>query len=158
MTAALSPTDPADLGFDPGRLAAIDRFVAERYLDAGRFPGMSLLITRGGKVAHISHQGYADDAIFRIYSMSKPVTSIALMQLYEEGRIQISDPVSKWIPSWADLRVFADGNPTNYATRFPEREMLVRDLLTAEDARRDGEVVEAACPRKGKRRPRNGQE
>ncbi len=133
---ALSPTtridltDPSDLGFDPARLANIDRYLAEHYLDTGRFPGMSLVIGRAGKVAHVSHQGYDPDAIFRIYSMSKPVTSIALMQLYEQGRIKISDPVSTYLPEWADLRVWSDGSPANFSTSFPEREMIVRDLLT----------------------------
>ncbi len=130
MTDLHAVDDPSELGFDPDRLAAIDAFVAERYLESGRFPGMSLLIARGGQVAHLSHQGYSDDAIFRIYSMSKPVTSIALMQLYEQGRIKLSDPVSDYLPSWADLRVWRDGSPSNYATKYPEREMLVRDLLT----------------------------
>ncbi len=130
MTALTAVSDPSELGFDPSRLAAIDSFVAERYLDTGRFPGMSVLVARGGKIAHVSHQGYDDDAIFRIYSMSKPVTSIALMQLYEQGRIKLSDPVSDYLPSWADLRVFEDGSPANYSTTFPEREMIVRDLLT----------------------------
>ena len=130
MTALTPVADPSELGFDPQRLGAIDAFVAERYLDSGRFPGMSLLIARGGKIAHISHQGYDDDAIFRIYSMSKPITSIALMQLYEQGRIKLSDPVSDYIPAWADLRVWADGSPTSYSTKYPEREMIVRDLLT----------------------------
>ncbi len=130
MTHLCAVDDPSELGFDPGRLAAIDNYVAENYLEAGRFPGMSLLIARGGRIAHVSHQGYADDAIFRIYSMSKPITSVALMQLYEQGRIKLSDPVSDYLPAWADLRVWSDGSATNYTTKYPEREMIVRDVLT----------------------------
>ncbi|MEZ5379729.1 MAG: serine hydrolase domain-containing protein [Acidimicrobiales bacterium] len=130
MSQLTAVADPSELGLDPARLAAIDAFVAEHYLDTGRYPGMSLVIARGGKVAHVSHQGYADDAIFRIYSMSKPITSVALMQLYEQGRVKLSDSVSDYLPSWADLRVWKDGSPANYTTDFPEREMIVRDLLT----------------------------
>ena len=122
--------DPSEVGFDAGRLAAIDGFVDETYLQSGKYPGYSLLISRGGKVAHASNQGYADDAIFRLYSMSKPITSIALLQLYEQGRFQLNDPVSRFLPKWADLRVWDGGSATNYQTKHPEREMQIRDLLT----------------------------
>ncbi len=139
MGADLNIVDPSELGFSPERLARIDTFIDERYIKSGRFPGFSLLVSRGGKVAHLSYQGYANtaeqrpmdaDTIVRIYSMSKPITSMALLSLYEEGRFRLDDPVSDFIPSWADLRVFADGTATNYTTRFPERAMTVRDLLT----------------------------
>jgi CubicO group peptidase (beta-lactamase class C family) len=72
----------------------------------------------------------AEDTLVRIYSMSKPITSMALLSLYEEGRFKLDQPVSAFIPSWADLRVFADGTAANYSTKFPEREMTVHDLLT----------------------------
>ncbi|MEM7275657.1 MAG: serine hydrolase domain-containing protein [Actinomycetota bacterium] len=139
MNSSLDLVDPTDVGLDPARLARIDRFVAERYLDSGRYPGFTLLISRAGKIAHLSFQGMANEAagtpmtadtLVRIYSMSKPITSVALLSLYEEGRFKLDDPVSAFIPSWADLRVFADGSAANYTTRFPEREMTVRDLLT----------------------------
>ena len=139
MSASLSPTDPSELGLDPDRLQRIDHFIKERYLDSGRMPGFTLLISRRGQVAHLSHQGMAKDAeqlpmaedtLVRIYSMSKPITSVALLSLYEEGRFKLDQPVSTFIPSWADLRVFADGTAANYTTTFPEREMTVRDLLT----------------------------
>ena len=136
---AIDLTDPTELGFDPERLARIDRFIDEHYLQSGRFPGFSLLVSRGGRVAHLSHQGearpssglpMADDTLIRIFSMTKPITSVALLSLYEEGRFKLDDPVSDFIPSWSELRVWADGNPTNYTTTFPEREMTVRDLFT----------------------------
>ena len=130
-------SDPTQLGLDPARLQRIDRFIAERYLDSGRFPGFGLLISRRGEVAHLSFQGEArpgvpmvEDTIVRIYSMSKPITSMALLSLYEEGLFKLDAPVSSFIPSWADLRVFGDGTPANYTTRYPEREMTVHDLLT----------------------------
>ncbi len=137
MTSNLQVTDPTELGMDPERLKKIDRFVAERYIDTGLFPGFSLLVSRGGEIVHLSHQGnardgvpMAEDSLIRIYSMSKPITSMALMSLYEEGRFKLDEPVSTFIPSWADLRVFGDGTAANYSTRFPEREMTVHDLLT----------------------------
>jgi CubicO group peptidase (beta-lactamase class C family) len=71
-----------------------------------------------------------EDTIFRIYSMSKPITSVALMMLYEEGRFQLSDPVSRFIPSWADLGVWVSGGYPDFKTRHAEREMTVRDLLS----------------------------
>jgi CubicO group peptidase (beta-lactamase class C family) len=139
MDAALTVSDPAALGFDPARLDRIDQFINERYLEGGRFPGFSLLISRGGEIAKLSYQGHAnvetgapmaEDTLVRIYSMSKPITSMALLSLYEEGRFKLDQPVSAFIPSWADLRVFADGTAANYSTKFPEREMTVHDLLT----------------------------
>jgi CubicO group peptidase (beta-lactamase class C family) len=122
--------DPAELGFDPARLAAIDAFIADRYVDAGRYPGYTLLISRHGQIAHLSTNGYDQDAIFRFFSMSKPVTSVALLSLMEKGLVKLGDPVSAYIPAFADLRVWQDGTATNYTTTFPEREMTVKDLLT----------------------------
>ncbi len=130
MSQQPDPATAASLGFDAARLDRIDRFVHERYLDTGRFPGFSYLVSRGGEVAHRADLGYADDAIFRIFSMTKPVTSVALLQLFEQGRCKIGDPVSTYLPGWDDLRVFEDGTPTNFTTRFPEREMTIQDLLT----------------------------
>lgn len=132
-------TDPTEVGFDPGRLASIDRFISERYVQSGRYAGFSLLISRQGTVAHRSVLGeansdtgqpMAEDTLVRIYSMSKPITSVALLSLYEEGRLQLDEPVSTFIPSWSNLRVWSDGSPNNYSTRFPEREMTIHDLLT----------------------------
>jgi CubicO group peptidase (beta-lactamase class C family) len=139
MGTDLQLSDPAALGFDPARLARIDDFIATRYLDTGRYAGFSLLVSRRGEIAHLSTQGLRNaetaapmtaDTIVRIYSMSKPITSVALLTLYEEGRFRLDEPVSTFIPSWADLRVWLDGTPQSYTTTFPEREMTVRDLLT----------------------------
>jgi CubicO group peptidase (beta-lactamase class C family) len=126
----LAVGDPAALGFDPQRLAAIDGFLDREYVQAGRYPGYTLLVSRGGQIAHLSCQNYAEDAIFRFFSMSKPITSVALLSLYEQGLCKLGDPVSDFIPAFADLRVFEDGTAGNYTTRFPEREMTVQDLLT----------------------------
>ena len=70
------------------------------------------------------------DSVFRIYSMTKPITSVGLMMLYEQGRFQLDDPVHRFIPSWKDLRVFVGGNHPVWKTAPVERPMTVRDLLS----------------------------
>jgi CubicO group peptidase (beta-lactamase class C family) len=137
---ALEPTDkPEDLGLSADRLARIPAYFDEHYVRTRKLAGVLTLVARHGQVAALSCAGTADtasdarlrpDTIFRIYSMTKPITSVALMTLYEEGRFQLDDPVSRWIPEFADLRVWEDGTPLAYRTTFPEREMTVRDLLT----------------------------
>jgi CubicO group peptidase (beta-lactamase class C family) len=125
--------------FLPGRLDRIDTFLQQNYLDTGRFAGTLTLVSRRGEVGHLSALGLMDsernkpmqeDTIFRFYSMSKPITSVALMMLYEEGHFQLSDPVSRFIPAWKDLRVWVSGGYPNFVTRPIEREMTIRDLLT----------------------------
>ena len=119
----------APAGFSEARLARIPRFLQEQ-VDAGRLPGAQLLIWRRGQIAHASMVGRMDmarsiamraDAIFRLYSMTKPVTAVALLMLMEEGRIALDDPVSRFIPGFAGLKV-CDGT----APRHP---MTVLDLL-----------------------------
>jgi CubicO group peptidase (beta-lactamase class C family) len=104
---------PHELGFSAARLDYIDRFYAEK-VRKGEMAGIVILIARHGKVAHFSAIGYADvdkkqemktDSIFRLYSMTKPIASTALMILYEEGRFQMNDPLSKYIPEFGNLRV-----------------------------------------------------
>ncbi|WP_448581319.1 serine hydrolase domain-containing protein [Thermaurantiacus sp.] len=126
-------------GFRAGRLKAIDRYLADRYVLAERLPGTLLLVVRGGELALLSVQGHADvaqgrrlhaDSIFRIYSMTKPLTSVALMMLYEEGAFALDDPVEKFIPEWRGLQVFAAGTAkTGWITTPPVRPMQVIDLL-----------------------------
>ena len=135
MTALASPRS---LGFDADRLARIDRFLAERYVDPGLLPCAQLLVARRGELVHRTVLGHAslerrqrlaDDTIFRIYSMTKPVTSVAFMMLVEEGRIAIDDPVAKWIPSWRDQAVYRSGVPGAFITRAVDAPMRVIDLL-----------------------------
>jgi CubicO group peptidase (beta-lactamase class C family) len=130
---------PEKLGLSTERLGRIMPFVAGQYVNAGKLPGVSTLVARRGQVAHVDAIGQRDianglpltlDTIVRIYSMTKPITSVALMALYEEGRFQLDDPVSRFVPAWANLRVWEDGNPLKFRTKFPEREMTIRDLLT----------------------------
>lgn len=139
ITSGIEPTvEPAEVGFDAGRL---DRIAAhlDRYVDDGRLPGVSVLLTRGGQIAYTHRYGQRDcerslpvtsDTIYRIYSMTKPIVSIAAMQLYEQGFFQLKDPVSRWIPEFASARVFAGGNVMQYQTREPASAVTVHSLLT----------------------------
>ena len=130
---------PSSLGFAPDRLDRLGRFMADRYVATGKLPGTVVLVARRGRIAYSNVTGVADvasgrplleDAIFRIYSMTKPLTSVALMMLVEEGRIALSDPVAKYIPAWRDLGVFVAGtSKLGFQTRPPERAMQVVDLL-----------------------------
>ena len=127
------------MGFNRDRLAAIDGFLKSAYLDTGKLPCTLLQVSQGGEIVHRTAQGFADvaqqrplqdDAIFRIYSMTKPIASVALMMLVEEGRLQIDEPVHKYIPSWKELRVYTSGTlKTGFQTRATARPMLVIDLL-----------------------------
>ncbi len=134
----MSYTDAAALGFSPARLKRLDGFIQSRYIDSGKLPGAVTMIARRGEVAHLSVLGSADvargialreNAIFRIYSMSKPLTSVAFMMLVEEGLVALDDPVAKFIPAWKDLGVFVAGVPPLFQTRRPDRPMQIVDLL-----------------------------
>ncbi len=130
--------DPSEVGLSAERLELIGTHFRS-YVDDGRLPGTQVLVSRGGKVAYVDRYGWRDcerdlpvtaDTIYRIYSMTKPITSIAAMQLYEQGLFQLNDPISRWLPAFSDTRVFASGNATLYETREPKREITVHDLLT----------------------------
>src|SRR5580704_17832479 len=117
-----------------------------RYVDSGRLPGVLTMVYRRGKLAHTGMSGHMDlergkpmreDAIFRIYSMSKPITSVALMMLAEEGLIGLDDDVATHIPSWKNLAVYSTGLPSlvatgelEFITTPVERPMKVVDLVT----------------------------
>ena len=125
-------------GFSIERLGRIDRFLQDRYLDAGRLPCAQVLIARRGEVVHEAVLGRRDvergialtsDTVFRIYSMTKPVTSVALMALVEEGRVALDDPVSRHLPEFADAGVFQAGHVGAWTTVQPARAMQVVDLL-----------------------------
>ena len=130
---------PERAGFSLERLARIDQHLQRRYVEPGKIAGALTLVFRRGELAWCSPLGLADrergapmreDTIFRIYSMTKPITSVALMALFEEGHFQLDDPVERWIPEWKDLRVYAAGNHPLFATRPAETRMTVRHLLT----------------------------
>ncbi len=130
---------PDNLGFSPKRLAALDAFLDAKYVRTGKLPGTLTMVARAGEIAHVGLTGMADiergtrlaeDTVFRIYSMTKPLTSVALMMLVEEGRIALDDPVHRYIPAWRNLGVFEAGtHKTGYRTRPCARPMQVVDLL-----------------------------
>ncbi|AOY92926.1 serine hydrolase [Cupriavidus sp. USMAA2-4] len=125
-------------GMSRERLGRIERFIDDAYVASGKLPGALVQVWRRGELALNSVLGLADrerqvplaeDSIFRIYSMSKPVTSVAIMMLVEECKIALDDPVSKYIPAWANLGVYAGGFMESFQTRPAARPMLVVDLL-----------------------------
>jgi CubicO group peptidase (beta-lactamase class C family) len=119
-----------ELGFLPDRLDRIGTHIQTNYLDTGKLPFAALLIGRGDEVAHIWNSGVEADAIFRIASMTKPVTSVAFMQLVEQGRVALSDPVAKYLPEFAKLGVFVSGGGNQpFVTRPPASPMRIIDLL-----------------------------
>jgi CubicO group peptidase (beta-lactamase class C family) len=126
------------LGFSADRLAKIDRFLQEKYVSPGKLPCAQFVLARRGQVVHQTVLGFQDpergialrdDTVFRIYSMTKPVTSVALMSLVEEGLIALDDPVARHIPEWAGLGVFQAGVNPAFLTTPPSRPMQVVDLL-----------------------------
>jgi CubicO group peptidase (beta-lactamase class C family) len=130
--------DPAEVGLDSGRLRRIDRNLA-RYVDDGRLAGWLVTVSRGGRLAHVSCYGARDresglpvepDTLWRIYSMTKPVTSVAAMMLYEEGALELTDPVSKFIPSFAHMRVFTGGSDVKPVTIPATEPVRIWHLLT----------------------------
>ena len=119
-----------ELGFISDRLARIPAFVQVNYIDNGKLPFASLLIGRGDDIALQWNSGVAEDAIFRIASMTKPITSVAFMQLVEQGKVALTDPVAKYIPEFAQLGVFvAGGGNVPFVSRPPTTPMRVVDLL-----------------------------
>jgi CubicO group peptidase (beta-lactamase class C family) len=139
-------TKPESVGLSRTRLERLDRAMTEKYVDTQLLPGFLVQVFRRGELAHTGLSGHMDiernrkmqeDAVFRIYSMAKPITALALMMLVEEGRISLDDDVHTFIPAWKDLRVYVSGVPsltTNTAGQFitapPKRRMKVIDLVT----------------------------
>lgn len=126
-------------GMSAARLARIDDFLEQTYVAPGKMAGTLTLVARRGEIAHVGVRGLADrergtpiaeDTIFRIYSMTKPITSVAFMMLVEEGRVALDDPVHRFIPEWKSLGVFTGGiDKTGFQTTMPARPMLIIDLL-----------------------------
>jgi CubicO group peptidase (beta-lactamase class C family) len=135
---APTPASPESAGMSKAGLDRLEDHLKRRYIDAGRFPGTQFLVYRRGKIVHNAVRGFADverkipvkdDTIFRIYSMTKPVTSVAFMMLVEEGRVALDEPVHRYIPEWKNLGVFQAGIAPAFVTRPPARPMLIIDLL-----------------------------
>lgn len=130
--------EPDEAGLDPKALARLDQHLAH-LVDEGRLPGHLVAVARQGRVAHLTTYGRRDreaglpvesDTLWRIYSMTKPVTSVAALMLVEEGRLALSDPVSRYVPAFAGTRVYESGEGTGIRTRPVEQPILVRHLMT----------------------------
>lgn len=131
-------TKPESLGMCSQRLARIDRFLTERYVAPRRLPCALLQVAREGRLVHQTVLGQAsletgapltEDSIVRIYSMTKPITSVAFMMLVEEGRVALDDPVHRFIPAWRDLGVYVAGLPGAFQSRPTDAPMRIIDLL-----------------------------
>jgi CubicO group peptidase (beta-lactamase class C family) len=181
--ASLPAGKPEEVGLSPDRLQRIHEMI-QRHIDAGSISGAVTLVARKGRIAHLEAHGLMDidskkpmtrDAIFRIASMSKPITGVAIMMLMEEGKVRLNDPVSKFIPEFKEMMVAvpkepAPGRPTpgSAETQFytvpASREITIRDLLThtsglvsgpvgtreaAKVARKPGETLADYIPRLG---------
>ena len=118
---------PEEVGLSSQRLDRVRAHV-QPYIDAGKVAGTLTLVARRGHIAYCEPQGHLElegqrpmqpDTIFRIYSMSKPITSVALMMLYEQGLFQLDDPVHKFIPAWENLQVYVSGDHPAFVTAPP---------------------------------------
>jgi CubicO group peptidase (beta-lactamase class C family) len=136
----LQPGNPVTEKFSPERLQRIDKLI-KQYADSGWVVGADAFIARNGKIVYNKAFGMADaekkipmqtDAIFRIASQTKAITSVAVMMLFEEGKFLLDDPISKYIPSFAHPKVLAEFNPkdSSYTTIAAKREVTIRDLIT----------------------------
>ena len=130
--------NPGGAGLDEGRLERITEHLQQRYIDAGRIAGCQVAVSRHGHVGYFRSFGRRDlersvpveeDTIWRIYSMTKPITGVALMSLYESGMFQLSDPVTRFIPQWRDLKVREKAADGSERLVDPQRPMTVRDLM-----------------------------
>ena len=138
FAAEIPQGDPAEMGFSAERLAKIQPAM-QALVDSGKFAGVLTLIARKGKIVHFETAGLRDresnkpmtaDTLFRIYSMTKPVTSVAIMMLYEEGKLKLEDPVSKFIPEFAETKVYTGGGTENPILVPLERAITIADLLS----------------------------
>ena len=130
---------PKRAGFAPERINRITEHLDKNYVTPGKIAGCQTLVARHGHVAYFKSQGLmdrerrkplTDDTIFRLYSMTKPITSVALMTLFEQGHFQLNDPVSRFIPTWRDHKVWVSGEGASMGTAAPARPMTMRHVLS----------------------------
>ncbi|MCL4422314.1 MAG: beta-lactamase family protein [Actinobacteria bacterium] len=138
MTALDLEADPVEMGLDTRRLLRVEDHL-KGYVDKGLLPGWIVVVSRAGKVVYLARYGQRDmeaglaletDTRFRIYSMTKPITSIAAMMLYEKGAFELTDPVSKFIPSFGDARVWHTGSSLVPVTQPLVEPVRIWHLLT----------------------------
>lgn len=138
--AQLLPTArPEDVGLSSSTLQLIGPRLRQLFVDSGRAPGFVIAVARHGKVAYFDSVGFADIAgavpmrsntVFRIFSMTKPITTVAILQLMERGKLRLSDPVAKYIPAFARMRVQTGGSGASATFTDPVRPITIEDLLT----------------------------
>ena len=138
FAAEIPQGDPVKMGFSAEGLAKIQPAM-QALVDSGKFAGVLTMIARKGKIVHFETAGLRDresnkpmteDTLFRIYSMTKPVTSVAIMMLYEEGKLKMDDPVSKFIPEFAQTKVYTGGGTENPVLVPLKREITIANLLS----------------------------
>ena len=137
--ADLEPVDPAEVGLSADRLERLDAGL-QAMVDDGELAGVVALLARHGRIAFVDVAGVQDiesgrpmarDSIFRIYSMTKPVTGVAMMMLYEEGKWRLNDPVSRYVPELAGLQVHAGENEDGSMKLVDaDHDMTMRELMT----------------------------
>src|SRR5580698_1013603 len=129
---------PKQTGLSIARLERITDHLERNYISSGKIAGCQVAVARHGHLAYFRSFGQmdrergkamSDDAIFRIYSMSKPITSVALMTLYERGYFQLNDPVSRFFPDWKAQQVWVSGRGKDMVTEAPNRPVSMRDML-----------------------------
>ena len=138
MSAPLPRVDPREVGLSSERLSRLDEHF-RRYVDDGRLAGWLVAVARHGRVAHMSSYGSADaartrdfteDTVVRLYSMTKPLTSVAAMMLVERGQLALKDPVANFLPEFGESQVFTGGSAESPVLVPQERPMLIWHLLT----------------------------
>lgn len=138
MSELLPPAEPGEVGLDAARLSRLDRFLRSQ-VDQGRMPGYLLAVARHGRLAHLGSYGRRDverdlpvepDTVFRVFSMSKPVVSVAAMSLYEEGAFGLDDPLSAWLPEFAQPRIHTGGGADAPVTVPAAGPIRIRHLMT----------------------------
>ena len=131
--------NPTKAGFSATKLGQIDRHLNDNYIQPNKISGCQVMVARHGVPAYFQSFGdmdrerskpVADDTIFRIYSMTKPITSVALMMLFEEGRFQLNDPVYRFLPAWRGQQVWVQGAGDDMQTRPPVAPMTMRHILS----------------------------
>jgi CubicO group peptidase (beta-lactamase class C family) len=133
----MKSANPESVDLSSARLERVDEHITRRYVDAGRLPGTLLLVARRGQLAHVHAAGLQDrdrglpvqsNTIFRLHSLSKPITTVGFMMLVERGLVALDDPVHKFIPAWRDLRVQAHDDTVTHGP-LESRPLLIVDLL-----------------------------
>ncbi len=152
---------PKQTGLSTARLERITDHLERNYISPGKIAGCQVAVARHGHLAYFRSFGQmdrergkamSDDAIFRIYSMTKPITSVALMSLYERGYFQLNDPVSRFFPSWKQHQVWVSGRGADMKTEAPHRPVTMRDMLCHTGGLTYGSAL-VALGRRGQRPP-----